>query len=155
MCVLGFVSFGFFGTRRVQTADSTQPKTETRTETTLRVSPRVFRKPLSTPQETQRDFQKTDFYPTIVDNNLFRLLGWTPPRPREPYRLLGTRLPTAGKHKAQAILQKTPAGSTDTVTIGDALDSDTTVIDIQPKQVTLETLGTQRTLTLNTSPLLK
>lgn len=101
------------------------------------------------------DFQTTDFYRMIVDNNLFRPLGWTPPRPREPYRLLGTRTPTDGKSEAQAILQSTTAGSTYTVSLGETLDPDTTVVDIQPKQVTLEKAGVRRTLHLNTTPLLK
>ena len=39
------------------------------------------------------DFQHSDFYRTIIENNLFRPLGWTPPRPVEPYRLIGTILP--------------------------------------------------------------
>lgn len=29
------------------------------------------------------------YYRTIIENNLFRPLGWTPPRPVEPYRLIG------------------------------------------------------------------
>jgi hypothetical protein len=95
------------------------------------------------------------FYCTIVDNNLFRLIGWTPPRPRDPYRLLGTRTPTDGKSEAQAILQSTTVGRTYTVSLGEMLDTDTTVVDIQPKQVTLEKAGVRRTLHLNTTPLLK
>ena len=59
-----------------------------------------------------RDFQKTDFYRTIVDNNLFRPLGWRPARPREPYRLLGTLLPNDGETPPQAILQSTTARTT-------------------------------------------
>ena len=106
-------------------------------------------------QDTLTDFQTTKFYRTIVDNNLFRPLGWTPPRPRNPYRLLGTRTPTDRKSKAQAILQSTTAGSTYTVSLGEMLDTDTTVVDIQPKQVTLEKAGVRRTLKLSTIPLLK
>ena len=47
---------------------------------------------------------QSEFYPTIIDNNLFRPLGWTPPRPVEPYRLLGTILPTDEKTPPQAII---------------------------------------------------
>ena len=147
--------FGFFGSRSVQTAASTQPRHETLTETTQPVSPRVFRKSLSTPQDSLSDFQKTDFYRTIIDNNLFRPLGWRPARPREPYRLLGTLLPSDGNTPPQAILQSTPARSTYIVRIGDKLDKATTVTDIQPKQVILKTNGKHRTLGLSTSPLLK
>ena len=96
-----------------------------------------------------------DFYRTIIDNNIFRPLGWSSPRPKETYRLIGTLIPCDGKSKAQAILQKNPAGKTYTVTIGDQLDADIIVIDIQTKQVILEKAGQRRTLTLNTTPWLK
>jgi hypothetical protein len=39
--------------------------------------------------------------------------------------------------------------------IGDTLDVDTTVIDIQAKQITLEKAGQQRTLKFNPTPWLK
>ena len=155
MGVFGFLIFGFFGTLREQTAASTQPQHETLTKTMQPVSPRVFRKSLSTPQKSPTDFQKRDFYRTIVDNNLFRPLGWTPPRTREPYRLIGTLLPTDGKSEAQAILQGTTAGRTYTVSLGETLDTDTILVDIQPKQVTLEKAGVRRTLHLNATSLLK
>lgn len=153
--VLSFLIFGIFGTRHVQTAASTQTQGETLTKTTTLVSTRVFRKPLSTPQETLTNFQKSGFYQTIVDNNLFRPLGWTSKRPREPYRLLGTILPTDGNTLKQVILQRTTVGSTYTVSLGETLGTDTTVVDIQPKRVTLEKAGVRRTLRLNTTPLLK
>ena len=78
-----------------------------------------------------------------------------PPRKKEPYRLLGTILPTDEESNSQAILQKTPAGRTYIVMIGEMLDTDTTVVDIQPKQMTLENAGVQRTLKLNTTPWIK
>lgn len=155
ICGLGLLIFGFFGTRGLQTAVSTQTKTETRTETILSVSPRVFRKSLSPPQESLTDFQNTDFYRTIRDNNLFRPLGWTPPVPREPYRLIGTLIPTDGKSNAQALVRATATGNTHIVRIGDTLDKDTTVRDIASKQITLCKAGHQRTLKLNTTPLIK
>ena len=33
------------------------------------------------------DFDSEAYYRPIIENNLFRPLGWTPPRPIEPYRL--------------------------------------------------------------------
>lgn len=136
---------------RTQTPADPTPK-ENRVRTTQRQT--VYR-PSQNSQATGTDFQTTKFYRTIVDNNLFRPLGWTLPRPRNPYRLLGTRMPTDGKSKAQAILQSTTAGRTHTVSLGEMLSTDTTLVDIQPKQITLETAGVQRTLHLNTTPLLK
>lgn len=111
---------------------------------------------LQVPASSQTDdFQDSDFYRTIIDNNLFRPLGWRPPRPREPYRLIGTIIPTDGITNARAILQTTRGNTTYTVTQGDTLDADTTVINIQAKQVTLEKAGQQRTLKFNPTPWIK
>ena len=85
---------------------------------------------------------------------MFRPLGWRPPRPKEPYRLLGTILPKDGKSPAQAILQATTRNKIHIVTPGDTLGTDT-ITHIQAKQVTLEKAGQQRTLKLNPRPLLK
>jgi len=122
-----------------------------------RVSINTPRSPkrLAPRQDTLSDFQKTEFYRTIIDNNLFRPLGWRPPRPREPYRLIGTLLPRDGDTPKQATVQRTTTRRTSTVRIGETLDTDTKVVDIQPKQVTLETNGKQRTLRLNTTPWIK
>ena len=120
---------------------------------------RILRHPLkgtsARQQNSVTDSHTSDFYRTIVDNNLFRPLGWTPPRPREPYRLIGTILPTDKNTPKQAILARTTTRRTYTVRIGETLDTDTTIVDIQPKQVTLEKAGVRRTLHLNTIPLLK
>ena len=104
-------------------------------------------------QQTPPVFDTETYYQTIIDNNLFRPLGWTPPRPVEPYRLLGTILPTDEKIPPQAIIQVSTAGNkTHIVSIGDILDADTKIVDIQPKQVVLDRAGQQTTLKLDTSP---
>ena len=88
------------------------------------------------------------FLRTIIDNNLFRPLGWRPPRPREPYRLIGTILPRDENTPPRAIFQTIAGNKTYIVTIGENLDTHTEVVDIQSKQVTLATDGKQRTLKL-------
>ena len=88
------------------------------------------------------------FYRTIINNNLFRPLGWTPPRPIEPYRLIGTKLASDETTPPQAILQSTTGHQTYIVTLGSNLDADPQVVDIQSKQVTLSTQGQHRTLML-------
>ena len=108
-----------------------------------------------TPFFPQVRSKNIDFYRVIIDNNLFRPLGWTPPRPQELYRLLGTIIPTDAKTPPKAIIQNTVGNQTHIVTIGDTLGKDTHVTDIQSKRVILEKAGQQRTLTLNTTPLLK
>ncbi len=147
----------------IYTVMDKQPKNTMVTTTPLRASeesgtphrvPRHAHFQSSTfPGETTalQHFQKTDFYRTIIDNNLFRPLGWTPPRPQEPYRLLGTIIPTNAKSPPKAIIQNTLGNQTHIVTIGDTLDSDTHVTDIQTKHVTLKKNGQRRQLTLKSS----
>ena len=115
----------------------------------------TFNRTRTRPSDTLKEAENSEFYRTIIDNNLFRPLGWRPPRPQEPYRLIGTLIPTDGRTGAQAFIQTTHGNTTYTVTRGDTLDADTTVIDIQAKQVTLEKSGQQRTLKLNPTPWLK
>ena len=98
--------------------------------------------------ETLADFQKTAFYRTIIDNNLFRPLGWRPPRPIEPYRLMGTILPRAANIPPRAIIQTTAGNQTYIVTTGEKLSADTEVVLIESKRVVLSTNGQQRTLKL-------
>lgn len=113
------------------------------------------RPPLTKDRAAEVSFQETEFYRTIIDNNLFRPLGWRPERPKEPFRLIGTRIPTDGRTSPQAIIQDANGSKTYIVTTGDTLNKDTTITDIQIKQVTLEKSGRQRTLKLNTTTWLK
>ena len=156
-CSIGMFLFIVWLSKPTQTqSDTTSSVPTQKQETAGRASEKDHPIPTQTYtlDQTSR-FQDTEFYRTIINNNLFRPIGWRPPRKKETYRLLGTMLPRDGKSKAQAILQKNPVGRTYTVTIGEQLDAETTVIDIQTKQVTLEKAGQQRTLTLNTTLWLK
>ena len=93
-------------------------------------------------------FDTASFYRTIIDNNLFRPFGWTPPRPTEPYRLIGTILPIDVNTPPRAILQSTAGNKTYIVTTGETLDAETEVVSIAGKHVTLSRNGEQRTLRL-------
>ncbi|MYB93936.1 hypothetical protein F4054_12430 [Candidatus Poribacteria bacterium] len=64
-------------------------------------------------------FDSDSYYRTIIDNNLFRSLGWTPPRPKEPYRLMGTILPRSANTPPRAILQTTTGNTTHIMTTGE------------------------------------
>ena len=89
------------------------------------------------------------FYSTIIDNNIFRPLGWTPPRPVEPYRLIGTILPRDANTPPTAILQTTTGKTTSIVSVGETLDPETKVISIESKSVVLESGGVRRTLRMS------
>ena len=97
------------------------------------------------------DFDAKAFKRTIIDNNLFRPLGWRPPRPIDPYRLIGTILPRSETTPPKAILQTTAGNTTSIVSLGDTLSADTQIVSIEPKQVTLLSNGQRRTLRLNTA----
>ena len=127
-------------------------KTQTH-PTVSTISPRSRFQPSTLPTEDVelKHFHNSDFYRTIIDNNLFRPLGWTPLRPREPYRLLGTIIPTDAKTPPKAVIQNTVRNQTHIVTIGDTLDAETHVTDIQTKHVTLKKNEQQRQLTLKSS----
>ncbi|RKU06987.1 hypothetical protein C6503_24760 [Candidatus Poribacteria bacterium] len=111
---------------------------------------------LSEPRRVQRTpprvFDSEAFYRTIIDNNIFRPLGWRPPVPREPYRLLGTVLSRDAHTPPKAIIQTTAGQQTYTVTTGEQLDTNITVTDIQPRMVILDKAGQQITLKLEISP---
>ena len=93
-------------------------------------------------------FDSASYYRTIIDNNLFRPLGWTPPRPVEPYRLIGTILPRSTNRLPQAIIASTAGKKRYIVSVGDYLDGETEVVEIEGKSVRLSQNGQERVLHL-------
>ena len=89
------------------------------------------------------------FYRTIVDNNLFRPLGWTPPNNEPSYSLVSTAVNQNGVI-SQATLLERRSNRYHFVTIGTKLN-DMTVKEIQAKKVIMDKAG--ETVTLNTRPL--
>ena len=89
------------------------------------------------------------FYKVIIDNNLFRPLGWTPPKNEPVYSLVGTAVGADGAISQATLLEKR-SNRYHFVTIGSKL-GDLTVKDIQAKQVTLD--GAEKPITLKTGEL--
>lgn len=86
------------------------------------------------------DFGENEaFYKTIIDNNLFRPLGWTPPNNEPAYSLEGTAVNQDGVI-SQATLLERRSNRYHFVTIGTELDG-MTVKDIQAKQIILDKGG--------------
>lgn len=76
------------------------------------------------------------YFQVIIDNNLFRPLGWTEqPKSYTDYRLLGTL--TESETPSRAILQERGSKQTRIVTLGETL-GDFHVFRIQHKQLTLK-----------------
>ncbi|MYC75677.1 hypothetical protein F4X10_07940 [Candidatus Poribacteria bacterium] len=84
------------------------------------------------------------FYKVIIDNNLFRPLGWTPPNNEPAYSLIGTAVGAEGA-VSQATLLERRSNRYHFVTIGTKL-GDMTVKDIQAKRVILDNAGKPITL---------
>ncbi len=96
------------------------------------------------------DFGESEaFYETIIAYNLFRPLGWTPPKNEPSYRLVSTAVNSDGVI-SQATLLERRSNRYHFVTIGTKLD-DMTVKDIQAKKVIMDKAG--ETVTLNTGSL--
>ena len=87
------------------------------------------------------------FYKTIIEYNLFRPLGWTPPNNEPEYSLVGTVVDRNGVI-SQATLLERRSNRYHFVTIGSKLN-DMTVTDIQDKKVIMDKEG--ETVTLNSS----
>lgn len=78
----------------------------------------------------------TYYHQIIIDNNLFRPLGWTEqPKSYTDYRLLGTL--TESETPSRAIIQEHGSKQIRIVTLGETL-GDFHVFQIQHKQVTLK-----------------
>jgi hypothetical protein len=86
------------------------------------------------------------FYKTIIDHNLFRPLGWTPPNNEPSYSLIGTAVDGNGAISQATLLEKR-SNRYHFVTIGTKV-GDMTVKDIQAKKVTFDKAG--ETVTLKT-----
>ncbi len=84
------------------------------------------------------------FYKTIIDHNLFRPLGWTPPNNEPAYSLVGTAVDSNGAISQATLLEKR-SNRYHFVSIGTKL-GDMTVKDIQSRQVTLDKAGENITL---------
>ena len=91
------------------------------------------------------------FYKIIIDNNLFRPLGWTPPNNEPSYSLVSTAVDSDSNGViSQATLLERRSNRYHFVTIGTELDG-MIVKDIQDKRVIMDKAG--ETVTLRTGDL--
>ncbi|MYH80484.1 hypothetical protein F4009_19675 [Candidatus Poribacteria bacterium] len=88
------------------------------------------------------------FYKTIIDHNLFRPLGWTPPNNEPSYSLVGAKVVDPNNGISQATLLENRSNRYHFVTIGTKV-GDMTVKDIQTEEVTLDKAGETITLKQN------
>ncbi|RKU29095.1 hypothetical protein C6497_06820 [Candidatus Poribacteria bacterium] len=89
----------------------------------------------------------SDFYQVIIDNSLFRPLGWKPPNKEPEYTLLGTIIDPLGIHSKAYVLERR-SDAFHTVRIGENV-GDMVIEEIEDKKVTLDKNG--ETITLRTA----
>ena len=94
-----------------------------------------------------------DYFKVIVDNNIFRPLGWRPPKKEPEYTLIGT---TSNPYSAysEAIILERRSKQLRTVKVGETFGK-VSVKEIKPKQVILDDNGKEIKLTMRSQQFLK
>ncbi len=87
-----------------------------------------------------------DFYRVIVENNLFRPLGWRPPKREPEYALVATWIESGGE-TAKALLVERRSKKTYYAAIGERVGN-ATIENIESKRVDLKISGKRVTLNL-------
>ncbi len=95
----------------------------------------------------------SDFYKVIIDNNIFRPLGWRPPNKEPEYAFNGTRVDPTGTF-AEAYVSELRSNQFYIVKVGDKV-GDAVVKEIEEKKITLDKNGETITLRGGNSPFLK
>ena len=94
--------------------------------------------------ESSGSKDKPDFYRVIVDNNIFRPLGWRPPNKEPEYTFVGTRVDSSGT-VAEAYVLETRSNQFFMASIGDKI-GDAIVKEIKKKEIILDKNGEVITL---------
>lgn len=93
------------------------------------------------------------YYKAIVDNSIFRPLGWRPPKKEPEYTLIGTISNTEGDY-VEAIIVERRSNQLRTVKLGETIGK-VTVKQIKPKHVILDEKGKETKLSLRTAPFIR
>ena len=88
-----------------------------------------------------------DFYQVIIDNNLFRPLGWTKPRAKVAFELVATVMKSNGAHKA--LIRNTRTRTLQYAAVGEELTPGVTITEITRRAVTLNENGTSKVYRLS------
>ena len=86
----------------------------------------------------------SDFYQVIIDNSLFRPLGWKPPKREPEYTLLGTAIDPLGENSQAYVLERR-SDAFHSVRIGDSV-GDMLIKEIEEKKIVLDKNGETITL---------
>ena len=101
--------------------------------------PVEFHSVKSNPKKSIRTNSNTsnEFYQLIVDNNLFRQLGWKPPEKTSQYTLIGTTIASDNSGNATAFIVERQSNQFHKVKVGETFDN-VSVKEILPRKVRLQ-----------------
>ena len=89
--------------------------------------------------------ENSSFYQVIIDNSLFRPLGWRPPNKEPEYAFVGTTIDINGTEKSEAYVLERRSNRFYTASVGDEV-GDAIVKEIKEKEIILDKDGETITL---------
>ena len=122
------------------THEAIQEQREAQRNPTRVATPVAARQPHVTSQNTSQPIKvetQKDFYQYIIDNNLFRPLGYRPKIPAPQYQLIGTSVAEHPSGTTASIVDR-GSGQLHTVRVGDKIGTSVVVKAIKSKQVILQ-----------------
>ncbi len=153
--VLLLVAYGLYSRGlQAQNEDGSQPTNEQTEITPTRATTEVRRQDTTninerTPPRRQLNQPSQDFYQPIVENNLFRPLGWRKPDDEPQYTLVGTLIESKNQ-RAKAFLIERRSNRYYPVSVGEKV-GDAVVESIKPNEVNLNEDGKTVTLRANSN----
>ncbi|RKU12978.1 hypothetical protein C6501_10055 [Candidatus Poribacteria bacterium] len=102
-------------------------------------------------QVERKNANSDAFYQAIIDNNIFRPLGWQPETPQPKYVLIGTAIATNTTQHTKAYIVERQSGQLHVVRVNDRI-GEQMVKGIEAKQVILQKGDQEIILQIEHSP---
>lgn len=119
--------------------NNTQPKSSTNTSSQITHSNQHNTKSIEKKTKHTDSKNSDEFYKQIIDNNIFRRLGWKPPQKPVEFVLYGTAS-TEDENNSKAYIYETQSKRLHTVKVGDTIGK-AKITEIREKQVKMDKDG--------------
>ena len=119
--------------------NNTQPKSSTNTPIQITPSNQQNIKSIRKKSKHTDSKNSDEFYKPIIDNNIFRRLGWKPPKKPVEFILYGTAS-TEDENNSKAFIYETQSKRLHTVKVGDMIGK-AKITEIHEKQVKIKKDG--------------
>ncbi len=119
--------------------NNTESNTTINPSSQIRPSNQRTNKPILKKSKHTDSKDSDDFYQPIIDNNIFRRLGWKPPKKPVEFVLYGTAS-TEDENNSKAYIYETQSKRLHTVKVGDTIGK-AKITEIREKQVKMDKDG--------------